>query len=293
MNEQDLPEEPGAEEEVDPREKPRTGASVIRLRWGKLDVEACAPLLRRYTGLHRQDAAVACARTGGILADNIDPAQAPGLVAALQAAGEPCFAVPAAEVVPLPRAVPVLAARLSSTDLGPLDNLGRQEEAPWDKAIALVLAGVAVVEEKRKTVHHRAPGGGMALAGGAAFGLAGAIAGGALDRSLHTEQRLVSKTEQRVWLDVVFLHPLRRYRIESGKFDYSVLGKQRATTGAANIQTLARWFLAYAPQVRTNVDGAELAKTGKVALPQLGEKAYNETVHWLINLARFGREAEG
>jgi hypothetical protein len=291
MNEEELPEGAAEEETADRREQPRTGATVIRLRQGKLEVEACAPLLVRYAGLHRPDAAAVCARAGGMLADNLDPAQASALVAALQALGEPCFAVPAAEVVPLPRAVPIHAAQLSPTDLGPLDTVGRPQEAPWEKAIALVLAAVPVVEAQRKVVHHRAPLGGMALAGAVGFGLAGAVAGKALDRALGTEQRTVSKTDRHVWLDVVFLHPLRRYRIESGKFDYSVLGKQLATTGANNVQTLARRFLAYAPHVRTNVNAAELHKLGSLPLPHLPEKAFNETVHWLINLARFGKEA--
>lgn len=280
----------------DPRQRPRTGATVIRLRLGKLNIETFSSLLAQHAGLLKLEAKTTCVQGGGVPADNLEPQGAEALAAALREAGEPCFVAPAGEMAPLPRAIPVHATRLSATDLGPLDQVGRQEKAPWDKAIVLALAGVGVEREERKisrddSILTRAVGtaGAMSLGGmaGVALSVSGAAARSAV--SADTSHR----TEQRVWLDLVFLHPLRRYRIDSGQFDYSVLGEQLAMTGEANVQTLARWFLHWAPGLVTNVNAAGLQGKGRVRLPHLGEKGYNDMVHWLINLARFGQRPEG
>jgi hypothetical protein len=292
MHDENMPEEATEEEEPDPRPRQRTGASVLRLRSGRLDVATIAPLLVQHLGMSRFEAATLCAHGSGIFVDNIDLTPAQALAEAMQQRGEPCFTVSAAELVPLPRAVPIHAAHLTAGDLGPLDTVGRQEKAPWDKAVALALAEVAVVEQQRPG----ATGGGSrpgraVVAGAVGLGTASYLAskiGSATAGPAHT----TSKPAQRVWLDLVFLHPLRRYRIDSSQFDYSVLGKQLATTGAANIQTLARWFLTYAPQMRTNLNAKALQRLGQVPLARMNAKTLNETVHWLLNLARFGKEPE-
>ncbi len=295
MYDEKLPEGGAPEEELLPGERPRTGASVIRLRLGRLDLETFPPLLMEHAGLLKLEAKTVCVQGGGILADNLEPARAQALAAAVQAAGEPCFVAPAGKMAPLPRAVPVHAARPHATDLGPVDQVGRQDKAPWDKAVALAMAGVGVERQERKVsrddsflTRRVGTAGAMSIGGvaGVAISVSGAVARSALSGDT------VQKTEERVWLDLVFLHPLRRYRIDSGQFDYSLLGDQLAMTGEANVQTLARWFLHWAPQMVTNVDAAELAAKGRVRLPHLAEKPYNEMVHWLINLAKFGKRPE-
>jgi hypothetical protein len=296
MYEEELPQGEIEEEEPDPWDQPRVGATVIRLRLGKMNIETCPPLLVQHAGMLRLEAATACSHGGGFLVDNLDPKKAEAVAAALQAVGEPCFVVPAAEVVPLPRAVPVHSVHLTKTDLGPTDTVGREESAPWEVAIVLGLAGVALDQEERRpgrdqSVWSQRVGTAGAVALGGMAGVALSVAGSALRAATSTET--VHKTEQRVWLDLVFLKPLRRYRIDSGQFDYSILGDQLAMTGDLNVQRLARWFLYAAPQMLTNVDGETLKQAGKVPLPHLAEKPYNEMVHWLINLVRFGRKPEG
>lgn len=292
MYEEELPAKGIEESAPDYDARPRMGATVIRLRLGKLNLETCPPLLVQHAGMLRLEAVTACSQGGGFLADNLDPQRAQALAAALEEVDEPCFVVPAAQVVPLPRAVPVHSAHLTKTDLRPTDTVGRQESALWETAIVLALAGVATEKEERRSrrdqsvLTQRVGTAGAVTMGGVA-GVALSVAGSALRAATSSET--AHKTEQRVWLDLVFLKPLRRYRIDSGQFDYSLLGKQRAMTGELNIQRLARWFLHAASQMLTNVDGEQLRQTGKVPLPHLTERVYNETVRWLINLARFGQ----
>ncbi len=295
MHDGDWPDKSGEQPEPDYGERPRVGSTVIRLRLGKLNIETCPPLLVQHAGMLRLEAVTACSHGGGFLVDNLDPARAEAVAAAMQQVGEPCFVVPAAEIVPLPRAVPIHSVRLTRSDLGPTDTVGRQESAPWETAIVLALAGVATEKEERRSrrdqsVLSQRVGTAGALTMGGVAGVALSVAGSALRAATSSET--VHKTEQRVWLDLVFLKPLRRYRIDSGQFDYSLLGEQRAMTGELNIQRLARWFLHAAPQLLTNVDGEQLKQAGKVPLPHLTERAFNETVRWLINLARFGQKPE-
>ncbi len=296
MYEDDLTNSDQPDEDLLPAERPRSGATVIRLRLGKLNIETCPPLLMEHAGMLQLEAKTACVQGGGVLVDNIDPAGAEALVAALHETGEASFAVPAEQIVPLPRAVPVHAVNLTKTDLGPLDTVGRQEKAPWEAAIVLALGGVAAQKEERRTkgegsVLSQPIGTAGAFAMGGMAGVALSVSGSAMRSAMSAET--VHRTEQRVWLDLVFLKPLRRYRIDSGQFDYSLLGDQLAMGGDANIQTLARWFLYAGPGMVTNIDAVELQEKGKVGLPHLGEKGYNELVHWLINLARFGKRPEG
>ena len=275
----------GKEPVPDPSPEPRTGATVIRLRQGTLD-HACFPaLLCEYAGMNRADAGLVCAHGHGLLAENLAPEQAEALAAALRGAGEPCFVVPAAEVAPLPPPVPIRAARLTPTDLGPIDAHGRQEPAPWEKAIALVLAWASVereIQEVRQEHGYASPPLGRP---GSRGRTRGALVGGYSGTEL--------KPEERLRLDLVFLHPLRRYRIDSHQFDYSLLGPAARLSGETNLPALARSFVLAAPRMMTTPPARQLAEPAAARLPHLAEHGFDETVHWLINLARFGKQAAG
>ncbi len=276
----------------DPREKARDGATVIRMRCGRLDIQVFAPLLVEHAGIHRLDAPQVCARGAGILVDNISIDAAEALAEALQEHGEGCFVVPAAFVVPLPRAKPLHAARLTPSDLGPTDTVGQVEQALWRTAVALALARVSV--ETTQTVPSSASLLTRRMRYVGVGGIPGIAIGSALSPS--TSSKTVTKSGRRTFLDTVFLAPLRRYRVDAGGFDYSILGKQLQGNSEANIQVLARWFLHAAGHMRTNFDTKQLMLTGQVDLPNLSSQGFEDLVHWLINLVRFGDEetpAEG
>jgi hypothetical protein len=232
--------------------------------------------------MNRVDAELICEHGHGLLADNLVPEQAEALAAALREAGEPCFVAPAAEVVPLPRGVTIRAARATPTELGPVAGHGRQEPAPWAKAIALALGWVTVEREAQEIRQDH----------GHAGRPMGRIEGRGRYVGPPVGAGLALQPEARLWLDLVFLHPLRRYRIDSQHFDYSLLGKVERPAGEANLQALARSFLRAAPHMLTNLPAQQWSKPDASRLPHLSLHGFDETVHWLLNLARFGKQPE-
>lgn len=266
----------------DRRAKPRTGATVIRLRSGRLDINTCPQILMERAEMYKADAAMLCALGPGILADNLDPKLAAGLASALEAQGEPCFIVPASEIVPLPEPHSITSTRLTKTELQPADVMGKIDRCPWTHALTLTLAHVTVESTETKV----ASGNPLTrrLGGPGAMGTlaAASVATG-------PKRETVKKSSCHAFLDVTFGSPLRRYRIDANRFEYSFLGSQLQQTAEANIQTVARWFLFAAPQVRTNLDREELAEAGHLHLHQLTERQFDDLSHWLLNLARFGK----
>ena len=260
----------------------RDGATVIRLRWGRLDLEALTQTLVKAGHLCEPDVARLCFLSPGILADNIDPAVAAALAAALQAQGEPCVVVRAAELVPLPPATVVSHVELSSTGLHPIVAGAAAEECPWQSATSLALAHIHLLGSK--TIAEPTLG----------------IIGHTLSSFVNVWGVPVEKIPMTMevptesltaYLDLAFSTPVRRYRIQSDHFDFSLLGKQLQMTAEANIHDLARWFLTAAPQVRTNVDAARLLATNQAPLPQLSVPQFDDLTHWLLNLAHFGEKA--
>ncbi|HEY3396969.1 MAG TPA: hypothetical protein VGM19_04845 [Armatimonadota bacterium] len=278
----------------DPRLRPRTGATLLRLRQGHLDIEVFPPLLMKLAGLYRPDAARVCAEGSGILLDNLDPTALEAVARALREHGEPCFVVPAAALVPLPPEHPVAHGQILKDELELRDTAGKPHGGPWNKAIVLAL-GELVTETQQ--VKHRtgsilnAKMGYGAMMGSVSGGLAlGAVLGGVAAGGGTRDT--VTHTSRDLTLDLVFLEAPRRYRIESGHFDYSLLGEQRAATGEANLRTLARWFLYTAPHMATNVDRELLLAGQRPPLPRLHGPGFDGMVRWLINLVRFRKEAE-
>ena len=256
----------------------RDGATVLRLRWGRLDLDTFTAAFEQTVHLCEPDARRLCFLSPGILADNADPAAASALAAALQERGEPCLVVPSAELLPLPSVTPVTHLRLTSAGVHPVAVGEEGELCPWASAAALSLAHVhgettRVVPESTGMILEHAL---TATVYGGLWGLA------------HVPSDLpVSVETLGAQLDLIFTAPARRLRIDAHKFDFLLLGDQLQTTGEANIHDLARWFLTAAPALRTNVDAQELLATGRAALPQLSPPLFDDLGHWLLNLAHF------
>jgi hypothetical protein len=263
----------------DHRGEPRTGATVIRLRSGRLDLNTCPQVLREQGHLDHPDAAMLCAHGPGILADNLEPVRARDLAAALTAAGEPCFVVAAADVVDLPEAVVIASARLTHAELHLVDRKGAAYSCPWDQARTLIVAHV-----------HQdppSPGGGDLLrrhrSGSEVVG----------EFTLHLDDPVYRQATLNAashgYLDLTFTRPLRRFRVDSQHFDFSLLGNQLQPTAEANLLNLARWFLHGAPHLRTNLDAERLLATCHAHLPQVSKRHFDDLSHWLLNLVRFGK----
>ena len=269
-------------------DKPRDGSTLIRRRAGRLDLETFAPLFAQALHVYKGDATKLCMQEDPILLDNIEPEKAQAMLEALLAHGEDGFIIPAAELVPLPRRKPVHALKLTQEEIGFVDSAGGVESVPWGQAIVLVAGHVPFTTTDRKAVvgfgllgrklNYGAAAAG--LGGGAAVLLQNAIDGGA------PVQTVTSASSAHTWVDLVFLKPVRRFRIDGREFDYSLLGDQRRPGSEANILTLLRWLLHYLPPVRNNFGAEQLKHTGRTVLPTCSDHGFNHTVRWLINLVR-------
>jgi len=69
----------------DPRAKPRTGATIIRLHTGRLDINVYPEVLVKHGRMYRPDATKLCSLGPGILADNLEPEVAGELASLISA----------------------------------------------------------------------------------------------------------------------------------------------------------------------------------------------------------------
>ncbi len=268
----------------DPREAPRTGATVIRKSSGPLDLGVFPHLLMEHLGMLKPDAVRTVRGEGGILVDNVDPGEAERLAAALRANGEDCLVVPAAEVIDVPRPQPIHSVKLTNADMGPVNAAGRQEAAPWEYARVLVLGHVEVERSQTKSTDTNPLSRRMPYA--RTLGVAGGVVARALDGG-GARSKTTKTSSTRTFLEVVFDEPIRRYRVDSRAFDYSVLGDQLQPNSEENVQNFARWLLHCAPRMRVNVDREKLMATGKVAIDSCSAHGFDDVVRWIVNLSAF------
>jgi hypothetical protein len=266
----------------DPRELPRTGSTILRLHNTRLDLETFAPLFVRHLQAPKFEATKLCQLPSGLLLDNIEPALAEAVAQDLRTHGEDCLVVPAIKVVSLPRPHPVHAMQLSRTGLAVRSATDDWYSLRWEDLTCLAMGQAAVEQVKRTTKgmltrRITAPG---SLGGDPLSTVASALA----PRSNVS----VSKTSsQHQLLEFASLVPLACCRLDARHFDYSILGDQLQSSSTANVLTLARWLLTYAPQMKSNVDTERLKQTGTTALPNVDSHGLTEIASWLANLRQF------
>jgi hypothetical protein len=272
----------------DPRERPRTGATIIRRRQGRLDLETFAPLVEQYTGMMLAEATAVCLHGRGIFLDNVETAAAAALAQAMLAQGADCFTIPAADLVPQVPAHYVHSARLTDADLTLTDEAGHAASAPWEKVVVIgmgQLPVVTVTERQRtwgETMNQPIGLGGIVLG---TAGLPGIIVGGAAGMGAQPTQK---HTDMHTVVDLIFLHPLRRMRIDVRDFDYSILGQLMQPNTFANFRVFLGDLLAAAPHARTNFDRTLIHATGDMPLTRYQPHEFDELTHWMVNLLRFG-----
>lgn len=267
----------------DARERPRDGVTILRLRNTHLDLETFAPIFVRHLQVPKFEGTKLCQLDSGVLLDNIDPALAEAVAADLRANGEECVIVPAIKIVKLPRPRPVVAMQFSKAGVAVRGATDDWYRIAWSDLRCLAMGQAAFEEVKRTSrglLNRRitSPG---AMGEVGVSTLATAIA----PRSNTT----VSKSSrQHELLELVSLVPMAYCRIDGRHFDYSVLGEQRQDSSTANLMTLARWLLHYAPQMRSNVDTERLRQTGKTGVPPVDQHGLMEISEWLANLSELG-----
>jgi hypothetical protein len=294
MNEDDLQNSDEAEELEErerllfaaPKDRPRDGFSVLRLRLGRLPLEIFAPIFVDLLRLIRADATRLCQQESGLLFDNIERGLAEQVAKTLQAQGEDCLVVPAAELLTLERPRPVNSLQFTKAGLALADSAGQELQVGWNEIATLALAQVPVETVQTKTSSNRLMT--KVAIGFAVGGLAGAAATAALNPAIST--RTVKSSTTHLFLDLASTDGSLYFRIDARQFDYRVLGDQLQPSNAANILTLTRWLLTYMPTLRTNIDAEGLKATGATRLGEHSPHGLTQVSQWLLNLAKFDKQ---
>ncbi|MEI6501243.1 MAG: hypothetical protein WCP21_09495, partial [Armatimonadota bacterium] len=247
---------------ADPNDRPRDGATVIRLRSDRLSLETFAPIFVDLLGLIKADATHLCQQESGILLDNVEHGLAEQVARTLQAQGEDCFTVAAGEIMSLPRPRQVINLQFTKAGLALGNATGEPTQIGWDEVAALAVAHVPIETTQKKTSSNMMMANvGMGFAIG---GVGGAVAMAALNPAINTRTIKSSSTHQ--FLDLASGDGTLHFRIDARQFDYSILGDQLQAGSTANILTLTRWLLTYMPTARTNIDAAQLKEKGTAPL---------------------------
>ncbi|MBI3564319.1 MAG: hypothetical protein HY079_03885 [Elusimicrobia bacterium] len=207
---------------------------------------AVAAVLGRRAGAPALDFAASARRAWGLVAESLPAADADSLAADLTAAGQPALAAPSSllEDPPPPTAVGKCELAGDGFDL----VSGRANAAPerlsWTKLAALC-AG-AVEERTAATVTE---GGGPREAAERAVRLGLTMATGLPLMKGKTEtKRVVERRERALVLDLLFLEPARRLRVDARSFDFSVLGPKMTYAAEPNFLALLEELCSRAPR---------------------------------------------
>lgn len=271
----------------DPRELPRTGSTILRLKSGRLDLEVFPRVFVNRLGLLKSEATKLCQQESGIVVDNVDPKLAEALATDLRGLGEECVTMPAAEVIMLPRPYPVHAVRLTRSALCLRGTSEEWRQVAWDDLAIVALGNVAFEEQHTRstdTLLTRRIAPISALGGvGGAVGAAMAATGALQSRTTTTKSSQLHQL-----LDLVNSTGELYYRIDARHFDYSLLGDQRGNSSSANILTFCRWLLNYSPKAWTNLNTKQLQQTGTCPIPSQSLHGLTDIAKWLLNLQKLG-----
>lgn len=209
---------------------------------------AVAAVLGRRAGAPALDFVASARRAWGLVAESLPAADAEALAADLTAAGQPALAAPSSLLEETPPPTTVAKCELSGDGFDLVS--GRANAAPerfsWTKLAALC-AG-AVEERTTATV---VEGGGPREATERAVRLGLTVATGLpLMKAKAETKRVVERVERALVLDLLFLEPSRRLRVDARSFDFSVLGPRMTYAAEPNFLALLEELGSRAPAAR-------------------------------------------
>jgi hypothetical protein len=211
----------------------------------KFSATAVAAVLGRRAGAPALDFVGPARRAWGIAAASLPAADGESLAAALTEAGQTALAVPASLLED--PAAPILVGKAELSGDGFDVVSGRENAAPerlsWGKLAAVCAAAVEVRTSATVT-----EGGGPQEAAERAVRIGLTMVTGLPLMKKKTETKRVVETKDRALsVDLVFLEPSRRVRIDARAFDFSVLGAKMAYAAEANFLVLLEELTARAP----------------------------------------------
>lgn len=222
-------------------------------------------------------------RSWGVISEALPAADADALAAELTAAGQASLAAPSSLLEAPPPPVLVAKAELSGDGFDVVS--GRANAAPerlsWTRLSALCAGGLVV--RTTRTVTESSP---MEL-GEKAVRLGLTMATGIpLMGSKKEVKRVVETTDRALILDLLFLGPSRRLRVDARAFDYSLLGPRMGYGAEVNFHALLSELSARAPgALRGKGTRALLARrpAGESQYESLDDLEREE--RWLLTLA--------
>jgi hypothetical protein len=183
-------------------------------------------------------------RNWGLVAASLPAAEAEALAAELAAAGQPALAAPSSLIEEPPP--PLLAAKAELSGDGFDLVSGRGGESPerlsWTRLAALCAAAIEV--KSVITVTEKAEMGAGEKAARIGLSLATGLP---MMGSKREAKRTIEAKDRELTVDLLFLGPARRVRIDARAFDYSLLGAQMGYTAEANFLALVTELAARAP----------------------------------------------
>lgn len=217
----------------------------------------------------------------GVVAESLPAAEADALAAALTAGSQPALSAPTSLLETPPPAVQVTKAELAGDGFDVVS--GRANAAPerlsWTHLAALCAAGVEVrtsqtiTEKEPMDIKERAVRLGLTMATGIP------LMGGKKEVT-----RVVETKDRALTMDLLFLNPARRLRIEARAFDYALLGPKMAHAAEVNFGILLAELASRAPAaLRGRGTRALLSKTGESRYESLADLEREE--RWLLTLA--------
>ncbi len=250
----------------------------------KFAATAVAAVLGRRAGTPALDFVGPVRRAWGLAARELPAAEAESLAAALTEAGQAAVAVPASLLEEPPAPVVVSKAELSGDGFDVVS--GRENAAPerlsWTKLAALCAAAVEV-----RTSTTVIEGAGPRELAERTVRLGLSVATGLPLMKKKTETKRVVETKDRLLcVDLLFLEPARRMRIEARAFDFSVLGPKMTYAAESNFLVLLQELAARAPgALRGKGTRALLARrpSGESLYESMDDLAREEL--WLLTLA--------
>jgi hypothetical protein len=241
-----------------------------------------AGVLARRSGAHAMDVLPAVKRGWGLAAESLPAIEAEALASALTAAGQPALAAPTSLLESPPEPELVAKAELSGDGFdvvaGP-EHL-KPERLSWARLAVICAAGLET--RSSRTVTEAGP----TVTAEKAVRLGLTLATGIPLMKGSTETKRVIETKDRaLLLDLVFVEPARRMRIEATRFDYSLLGAKMLHSAEVNFVALLGELTAHAPRaLRGKGTRAMLAR--RIAAESLYDSLdhLNREERWLLSL---------
>jgi hypothetical protein len=242
-----------------------------------------AAVLARRAKAPALDFVASARRAWGLIAESLPAAEADVLAAELTAGGQPALAVPSTLLETPPEPVLVAKAELAGDGFDVV--VGRANAAPerlsWARLAALCAGGLEIRTSTTVTETVSAELGEQAVR----FGLSMAT-GLPLMKGAKEVKRVVETRDRALILDILFLDPARRLRVDARSFDYSLLGAKMGYGADANFTALVAELAERAPR----------ALRGQGARALLGRRPAGESLYesledfereerWLLTLA--------